>query len=375
MILLGERVSLLDFATGDGTTDDSVGVQTAIDYCATNGQTLFVPDNRFVVANVSLRSGLSMIGSNPNAHQFKLKGGANTDMFTSATIDSADDIVLRDLGFDGNKAENPKAGTILHVKGDRPTLVNLLLRDAPRTALLTENDPTGRLYGVEGHFERITIDAPYGHGWDHQGPNDSTAISVHIIDPSSGLHHGYCGIVLSRFGSAKFIGSHVWNRATTSAIPRNPAAAILIQNSGNTFSCCDFECGNVAVYLDHTATINAFSACKSYAPDGPIVIACFGSLNKYDGMILIADVGFDAIAIQLGDGTHSCFGNVFDVITADTKAGDVDISGSSGGNRVVVTGWRSFPNAPTVIGYPHPTDEINILHTGLSASSYRKLRV
>lgn len=369
-----ERVSLLEFATGDGVTDDTLGVQAAIDYCATNNRTLFVPENKFVIANVSLRSGLCMMGSDPNAHQFQLKNGANVDMFSSATIDSADDLVLRDLGFDGNKANNPDNGVILHLKGDRPSLYNLLLKDAPRTAMLTENVATGRIYGVEGHFDRITIDAPYGHGWDHQGPNDSTVTSMHVVDPSSGLNGGYYGIVLSGQGSGKFLGSHIWNRATTSIIPRNPGAGLFVQNQGNTFVNCDFECGNVAIIVGPNASLNQFVGCKAYAADGNLIILLQGPLNRYNGAIMNGDT-IDATAVQIGDATNGSYGNVIEATTADTKVGDVNFVNSTGNNRVRIVGYRSVASAPTVLGTPHVSDDIEIVHVGVApASSYRQYR-
>ena len=49
---LQESVSAFDFgATGDGTTDDTVALQTAINYCIDNGNKLFIPKGVYIISS------------------------------------------------------------------------------------------------------------------------------------------------------------------------------------------------------------------------------------------------------------------------------------------------------------------------------------
>jgi hypothetical protein len=79
---LRQTVSVTDFgAVGDGVTNDSDAINTALDFVKTNGGTLFIPDGVYLCKSIRLDGNTkyySMIGGGKSAVTFKHLDGAGT---------------------------------------------------------------------------------------------------------------------------------------------------------------------------------------------------------------------------------------------------------------------------------------------------------
>jgi hypothetical protein len=110
-------------AKGDGTTDDSSAISSALSAISSTGGTLFFPPGTYITGNQTLLPNVHIVGAGLGNTTIKLKNGANTDLFSAQTgsinlsaaanSGSAGTLLnfsIRDLTLDGNKA-NQTSGT------------------------------------------------------------------------------------------------------------------------------------------------------------------------------------------------------------------------------------------------------------------------
>jgi hypothetical protein len=99
---LQESVSVKDFgAVGDGTTDDTVAIQNAINTCSTNKQTLlFVGGGTYITTQLTMKSNMVIQGDKNTT--LKLKASSTKGIFYTDV--SLTNIVIDSMIFDGNIA-------------------------------------------------------------------------------------------------------------------------------------------------------------------------------------------------------------------------------------------------------------------------------
>lgn len=105
-------------AAGDGTTDDTAVIQAAID----TGKPIYFPPGVYLTGTLHAQLGTVLMGSMRSAYAYpvpntqsstlKLKNGTNSNLLHAAT--GINNVQIRDLAFDGNKAGNT-SGDIIHL--------------------------------------------------------------------------------------------------------------------------------------------------------------------------------------------------------------------------------------------------------------------
>jgi hypothetical protein len=105
-------------AAGDGVTDDTTVIQAAID----TGKPIYFPPGTYLTGTLHAKLGTVLMGSMRSAYAYpvpaaqsstlKLKSGTNSDLLHGAT--GINNVQIRDLAFDGNKAGN-SSGDIIHL--------------------------------------------------------------------------------------------------------------------------------------------------------------------------------------------------------------------------------------------------------------------
>ncbi|MEU9333143.1 glycosyl hydrolase family 28-related protein [Streptomyces sp. NPDC048290] len=105
-------------AVGDGTTDDTAAVQSAIDA----GGVTYFPPGIYAVGTLHARLGMVLRGLTRSAYAYpvpatqsstlKLRTGTNGHLIVGA--DGINNVQISDLAFDGNKANNT-SGDIVHI--------------------------------------------------------------------------------------------------------------------------------------------------------------------------------------------------------------------------------------------------------------------
>lgn len=96
---------------GDNATDNTVTFQAAVN----TGLPLFVPAGTYICDNITLPSNITIVGAGKFLSIFKRKASSVQTTWFSATSKAA--ITLRDLGFDGNNANETIAADNLKFTG------------------------------------------------------------------------------------------------------------------------------------------------------------------------------------------------------------------------------------------------------------------
>ena len=155
-----ESVSVTDFgAVGDGSTDDTLAVQRAIDYGYSVAKAVFVPSGTYVCGQITTYPTTTIIGEGRQTTNFKCKSGT-TGKWWSDRGNGAQKLMLSGLAWYANNeaglthcAEFGNTGVQFGTEG---ILQNLWFRDVPNGYALLCN-------GNVGFFETITTqNSQYG---------------------------------------------------------------------------------------------------------------------------------------------------------------------------------------------------------------------
>lgn len=92
-------------AKGDGLTDDTVAIQSAINAAAVNGGDTFFPSGTYVASGITLKSQVNLVGVK-KVSALKLKNGSTSPLITGNNVS---DFSITNLVLDGNKAGQTNA--------------------------------------------------------------------------------------------------------------------------------------------------------------------------------------------------------------------------------------------------------------------------
>jgi parallel beta-helix repeat protein len=162
-------------AKGDGTTNDTAAIQTAIDYAKTTGAQVFIPSGVYRVSQLLLREGTILqgvtSGSYPDNNAIPgasvLARIANTNKDLLLAPDGANYCRLFDLAIDGNKNNNT-AGYGLRVadgavdQEGQFIIQRCYFHDNPNSNLYLgknrrANSVTGSIFNYSLHGDGITV--------------------------------------------------------------------------------------------------------------------------------------------------------------------------------------------------------------------------
>ncbi len=261
---LEDIVSVKDFgATGDGSTDDAVAIQAAIDSVSSGG-IIFFPKGTYIIGtSLGIRSDNTLVGANRYDSVLKTKAGTDITLINDGSAVN-NRICITDLGFNGNKA-NVSAGQIINLWKTEDFLVsNCRIVDSKGDAMIIRQCSYGQIVNNN-------IVSPDVHGisltnTDAQG-NDIQIIGNSIKNP------GASGINVSESNNVTVTGNSV--RHTGS--PTNGYGGVRFAN--NTTRCV---AGN-----------NAIQGMSR----GIFVVTTAGAYNTIDGNV-INDSGIQGILIQ-----------------------------------------------------------------------------
>jgi hypothetical protein len=101
-------------ALGDGTTDDSAAIQSAIDSVnSAGGGIVFFPAGTYGAAtSINLKAKVSLMGAGRRVSMLKALSGITTAVVLGTTGNSVTDVIITDLGVDGNFSGGPSVGGI-----------------------------------------------------------------------------------------------------------------------------------------------------------------------------------------------------------------------------------------------------------------------
>lgn len=271
---LCETVSVKDFgALGNGTADDTVAIQAAID--ALNGTDdtnvkggkVYLPKGRYVISvPLTLYRDIWLVGESSGATELYLADGSDCDMIKSDGFDALtgtntwlaipSGLGLFDIRLNGNKANNASGrGVAWYCK--RPYVDRVIIHDTKGIGWYSEaGSTTGQSeWGdlPEGEIGALHIrncgDASYG--MHYKGPHDCRIrnIVVNGGDAVKGLYisdAGSCDINFAHVYNCAGVGIHINDvRVRAEALTGESCDSYGVQLEGSTDSCC---IGNIYAY-------------------------------------------------------------------------------------------------------------------------------
>lgn len=125
----------MDGAIADGSTEATTAIQAAVDAISgAGGGTLYFPPGTYLCGQISLASNVSFRGAGWSSI-LKLKNSGNN--FLLATTNGAvyvDNVAIRDLAIDGNKANNTTGGGVL-LNGRNCEVSGCYIYDCPQGSI------------------------------------------------------------------------------------------------------------------------------------------------------------------------------------------------------------------------------------------------
>lgn len=359
-------------AKGDGVTDDTYAIQTAIDaVSALDGGVVCFPNGIYVVTGLIIKDNVTLQGESRSTVIIKLADNANSNIiegenYSTVSGGSSDENVrnssIKNLTIDGNSANNT-TGSGIALYATRTLIQDVDIYNVPEHGIRHEYAGASLvLLGNAFEFNRITIENAGKHGFYLQGPVDGELLKCITVDASSSVDNTYDGFHLQT--SVRMVSCHSYNRAFQSTRHRYA----LYHDVFGLWAC--------GCYFEGAKTANAFltgrrarfdNTCEFSAAGGGENIIIEGVENFIQGYLGPKLDGADnPVGITLGTSTAGASSNVINMIAINQLAGVVDFTYSDGNNYININGINSSADDAITIGTPDSTDfvYINIGGTG-----------
>lgn len=208
-------------AHGDGVTDDTAAIQTAINLASVSGGTVSFPAGTYVAGTLTLYTKVHLSGAGIEATILQLKAGTNAALIQSSNFASLTgtnstsgiyNFGVYNLTLDGNKTNNASGGYGLQLYGYGYVLHNVRVRNCHNDGIYSEwsarpNTPgqdamEAQVVNVKSHDNGVN-----GINW--QGPHDSQF--SHVIT----YNNATCGVIVQgNAGGEQWIACHSWGTQT-----------------------------------------------------------------------------------------------------------------------------------------------------------------
>lgn len=249
-------------ALGNGTTDDTSAISSALSSLSSTGGVLFFPSGTYITGNQTILSNVLIMGAGRGATIIKLKSGSNTDLFSantgninlSAAVNTGSATAVAEFGFvhltlDGNSS-GQSSGTSypLRFYGRDFTLDHMDIQNGYSGGMLCDWNNTAQIGGVsdqmEARISHVKIHDNSGIGLQMGGPHDSQLLNVLSYNNTS---HGFH--LAPNAAGMLFTQCHTYHLSQSVS-----AVGYLIESGGNSFINCVAEGSDTAQMVICTST-------------------------------------------------------------------------------------------------------------------------
>jgi hypothetical protein len=189
-------------ATGDGVTDDTRGLQRAVDEARVGGGIVFLPPGTYLTRRLTLYSRVHLRGSGGDATVLRLAPGSNTailesDRFEEETRAGSDAGItmfsVRDLTLDGNREQDNPVGYGMRLYGYGYELTDLTVFNCGADGVASGWGTAGHLpepsHQMESRITGLRTHDNGGHGVNFAGPHDSMFLNcLSFQNAGTGFH-------------------------------------------------------------------------------------------------------------------------------------------------------------------------------------------
>jgi hypothetical protein len=259
-----------------------------------------------------------------------------------------------DMDLDGRASQQTATGSArdlcsaVQVYGYGYTLGGLTIRNGLGAGLRCEWGQYGD-FPMQAAIGDINIDTCNRHGVWFNGPHDTLADTIVIVDAGQEADNTYCGVYVGPNGPAQWSRFHAWHRSTATRRMRanfSSPGASQVSNS-------QFEGGRILYEMRAGAGLDILSASRFYASFGTagagMVDALGNSLAIGGGCIFHNSTSADVFAIRIGRAGATVSGISVDPATLFynfATRGPFDLAGDVGLNRLGGIGYGNAVPGP-----------------------------
>lgn len=357
-------------AKGDGVTDDTLSIQSCIDYAYNNNINVCIPDGTYMVSGLKVHTETIIIGESQKA---VLKGNSNTSapIVGSEENEFSDYVQLFNLTIDGNNS----AGNGIDLYGNGHTLYNVEVRNCGGHGVYLHktHDHVTLLHAGICSLINLRIHNNGKHGLFIDSMPDASIASSLFVNNSRSATGVYNGINLVN-SATKINNCHSWNGHSLT-IPTRQGYAINIESNACNISNCHFE-GGLNGCVNIKGRDNTFASCFIYASFSTYNVMINGIYNIFTSCVFggwdstTSPENFACIKFYKENGYYNV-GNI--IMGCESYATMVDFSGSTFGNVFEFTG-AAPSEGPAYLGTPAPSDIVvyqgNFAKTGMNKQFY-----
>ena len=325
-------------ALGDGVTDDAPAIQAALTAMANAGGGTVVLDNGtyLIGSTLTIDSNVALAGQSPFSTTLKLKNATNVDIIQTVAFEAntgttnlgKSRFVIRDLGIDGNRANNTIAGRGMALYGFAYKVLNVWIHDTPTTGFYSEQANSGlpANHELAPTIDGLTVGKSGHHGIHYKGPTDGRFVTCWIHDNGQAAYGTTYYNVYVDGGTAaasQFVNCHFWGESAKNGL--------FVLNAGY----CQFDAVTVEGATEAQILVHTYD-CRF---DAMTVYKGFGAIQKgiqigTSGTYSAGDVVFNGHirwcpngAVVFGD-EWSGAGSKINAVVATDATGDIVVSGT-----------------------------------------------
>jgi parallel beta-helix repeat protein len=287
-------------ATGDGATDDTAAIQSALDAANTaGGGTVYFPPGLYITTQLLVYSNTTVTGDGAT---LKLKSATAGSVAILRVNDTETDVVIDGLEFDGNEANQASTNNHFHLRlyGGRITVRNCYFHDSEGNGITIE----GGAVDIWVHNNRIINSgrAAISGSGSTTAPSERVTVTENHIDTT-----GVSAImIVADLGGTVVQGGRNWLISGNVILNHGEDAVAAYSRNNVALHVIGNLCGPGPNHGTHCGGTDVIIADNTFLGCGNDVIMFANEPNvgpTYGGKFLIANNVAEAVSGGIGGGT------------------------------------------------------------------------
>ena len=379
-------------AVGNGTANDTTAIQNADTYARSLGKALYFPGATYAVNTLTLYTGSNWFGDGRNATTLLQIVGTNNDLIygnnsnanwgSSAPTLIVNGASIRSMTLNGNwnNGAGNTTGNGISYYGSRPIFEDVFITNIAGHGIRSEYTDGSAggddIFTMEGWISDIRIENCGKHGWWNNGPHDTVAINVVVVDAGQSATNTYDGFYFDAKSTGRNISLHSWTRQLSLRMRYsiNCQAGSQHEFTGG----CNFEGAYTAIANIQSSSCLFDPSTRYYAAWNGTTILMQGTAttNTIMGWCGGSGTAVACAGITLGKNSGDYIAdNIIDLHFVTQEANNIVFTSTYDGGNNRIRGRAYNATSASWSGTPNTTDDIDVLVHNSGGTSHFNNRV